>query len=403
MPLQKERDILAFCHLRWNFVYQRPQHLLSRWQKTAHVHLWEEPIFDDREEPSLQCSIGQGGVEVITPMLPRRLNGAEAEAVQRVLLDEYIAEKKLSNFVAWYYTPMALRFSDHLQPAVTVYDSMDELSAFQGAPPELILEEKRLFERADVVFCGGASLFASKRLQHPNVHLFASSIDAEHFAQAREPMADPADQAGIPHPRIGFYGVLDERLDRELLAQLSALNPDWHFVMIGPVVKISDDELPKGPNLHYLGQKSYSELPVYLANWDIAMLPFARNASTRFISPTKTPEYLAGGKPVISTPIQDVVRPYGEAGHVEIAATAQEFTAAANRIFSRPDPQWLKRVDQMLAGMSWDKTFEGMTAEIYRCAIRREAQLGRQPGKTRHVAVTSSAAQASIEREGEAA
>jgi hypothetical protein len=183
-----------------------------------------------------------------------------------------VEEQGLKQFVAWYYTPMALSFSGHLKPATVVYDCMDELSAFQGAPPELIDEEKRLFARADVVFAGGASLFASKRTQHANVHLFPSSIDLQHFAAARETLDDPADQAQIPHPRIGFYGVLDERLDRDLLRDVAAEHPEWQLVLVGPVVKVREDELPRAANLHYLGQKSYAELPQYLANWDVAML-----------------------------------------------------------------------------------------------------------------------------------
>jgi glycosyltransferase involved in cell wall biosynthesis len=372
------RNILTFCHLRWNFVYQRPQHLLSRYQKIANVHLWEEPVFKQSVTPFLQCSVGEDGVTVITPVLVLGLSDEQSIAVQRALLDRYIEETDLREFAAWYSTPMALRFSDHLQPVVTIYDCMDELSAFQGAPPQLISEEQRLFSRADVVFCGGASLYASKSLQHDNVHLFPSSIDREHFAAARRPMRDPSDQRGIPHPRIGFYGVLDERLDRDLLAAIARLRPKWHFVLLGPVVKIRETDLPHAANLHYLGQKQYADLPAYLGNWEVAMLPFARNASTRFISPTKTPEYLAGGKPVVSTPIADVVRPYGEAGHVAIAHDAAEFVAAIERILSTPDPGWLARVDAMLVSMSWDKTFEHMWKEIRRCSVSLNASAERE-------------------------
>jgi UDP-galactopyranose mutase len=244
---------------------------------------------------------------------------------------------------------------------------MDELSAFQGAPVALIEEERRLFQRADVVFVGGASLYDSKKRQHGNAHLFPSSIDHGHFTAARAKPTDPEDQAEIPHPRIGYYGVLDERLDRELLRNIAALHPEWHFVLIGPVVKIRDEELPRAANLHYLGQKRYAELPSYLGNWDVAMLPFARNASTRFISPTKTPEYLAGGKPVVSTPIEDVVNPYGNMGLVHIAANAEEFSEAIRLSLQGADETWLKQVDAFLGENSWDKTFEGMWKEIERC------------------------------------
>jgi UDP-galactopyranose mutase len=262
---------------------------------------------------------------------------------------------------------MALAFSDHLSPIVTVYDCMDELSAFQGAPPELMEMEDLLFARADVVFTGGASLHETKRRRHNNVHLFPSSIDREHFATARQPLLDASDQASVPYPRIGFYGVLDERLDQQLLDAVAKQNPSWHFILVGPIAKIDPHHLPQSPNIHYLGPKDYKELPQYLANWDVAMLPFAQNASTRFISPTKTPEYLAAGKPVVSTPIQDVVRPYGELGLVDVAGDADAFSAAISACLNRNDEKWLARVDDFISEMSWDRTFKRMWNEIGRC------------------------------------
>jgi glycosyltransferase involved in cell wall biosynthesis len=360
-------QVVCFCHLRWNFVYQRPQHLLTRVQSQVQVHLWEEPVFGDTATPMLLQVDTPESVRVLTPRLPHGLSVYAIENAQRDLLNQYLADHGIENFIAWYYTPMALRFSGHLNPEVTVYDCMDELSAFQGAPPELIEQEQKLFERSDVVFAGGSSLFASKETQHENVHLFPSSIDHHHFAAARHPQPDPPDQAAIPHPRIGFFGVLDERLDRDLLRDVAAAHPEWNLVLVGPVVKIRHEDLPQGANIHYLGQKSYAELPQYLANWDVAMLPFARNAATRFISPTKTPEYLAAGKPVVSTPIRDVVKPYGELGLVRIGRDAAEFSAAIAQSLHEAREGWLQKVDRFLANTSWDKTFEGMWKEILRC------------------------------------
>lgn len=365
-------------------MYQRPQHLMSQWGAASHVALFEEPHFVNSDTATLARSEGGPGVTVLTPMLPHGLSEQEVLSTQRRLLDDYLAESGISSYVCWYYTPMALRFTSHLRPSVVVYDCMDELSAFQGAPPEMVEQERRLFELADVVFAGGNSLFESKRVQHHNVHLFPSSIDQSHFARAREPMADPEDQQCIPHPRIGFYGVLDERLDTQLLKNLAALRPDWHIVLLGPVVKIREEDLPRADNLHYLGSKSYSDLPRYLAGWDVAILPFARNASTRFISPTKTPEYLAAGKPVVSTPIQDVVQPYGEMGLVRIASTAEEFAEAIAASLRPKDPSQSRRVDEFLAGMSWTKTFNSMLKEISRCGSGSKASvLAGPPGNMR--------------------
>jgi glycosyltransferase involved in cell wall biosynthesis len=359
--------ILCFSHLRWAFVYQRPQHLLSRAALRAEVFFWEEPIYADIQQADMRVAPQPCGVQVLTPLLPFSCQGKDSVEMQRALLDQWLADRDLSDFSAWYYTPMALLFTSHLRPDITVYDCMDQLSAFQGAPPELVELEQRLFELADVVFAGGKSLYEAKYGQHSNLHLFPSSIDRAHFAASRKPQADPADQISIPHPRIGFFGVLDERLDRDLLREVAACEPSCQFVLIGPVVKIREEELPHAPNIHYLGQKQYGQLPSYIAHWDAAMLPFAQNASTRFISPTKTPEYLAAGKPVISTPVRDVAEPYGRLGLARIAANAEEFCAAIKSSLAPQDPGWLPAVDEFLRNISWDRTFQGMWDEVLRC------------------------------------
>jgi len=359
-------DLVCLSHLRWDFVFQRPQHLLSRCARDRRVFYFEEPIYGD--ELRLDVSTREGGVRVAVPHLPR---GGDPEALQRVLLDQFFEQEGVVEYVLWYYTPMAVAWTDHLEPLAVVYDCMDELSAFKGAPPELKLREAELFSRADLVYTGGHSLYEAKRLQHDNAHPFPSSIDRAHFARAREATADPADQAHIPRPRLGFFGVVDERLDIELLDSAARLRPEWQFVIVGPVVKIDPETLPRRPNIHYLGGKSYQELPSYIAGWDVATLLFALNESTRFISPTKTPEYLAAGKPVVSTPITDVVRPYGELGLVRIAATAEEFVAAAEEALAEEGEERLRAADEFLSHTSWDKTWSEMWGLVGRVAEGR--------------------------------
>jgi glycosyltransferase involved in cell wall biosynthesis len=361
---REEPDLVCLSHLRWDFVYQRPQHLLSRCARERRVFFVEEPIYD---EGPLRLEVGPRAENlwVATPHLPHGLAHTEAEAAQQQLLDALLAEKQVGQFILWYYTPMALGFSSHLQPSAVVYDCMDELSAFRGAPATLRQREAELFRRADVVFTGGLSLYEVKRKQHANVHAFPSSIDVNHFGRARAELQEPADQAPIPRPRLGFFGVIDERLDIELLNSVAAARPDWHLILVGPVVKIDEAILPRRPNLHYLGMKPYEELPAYLAGWDVALLPFARNEATRFISPTKTPEYLAGGKPVVSTPIHDVVCPYGEQNLVQIASGAGEFiTAVTVALDSGAPTAWRQRVDAFLAQNSWDYTWQEMRSLI---------------------------------------
>jgi UDP-galactopyranose mutase len=273
---------------------------------------------------------------------------------------------------------MAVSFSTHLSPIATIYDCMDELSAFKDAPAALRQNEAKLFSRADLVFTGGQSLYEAKRKQHPRVHAFPSSVDVAHFIKARTHSTEPADQASIPHPRLGYVGVIDERMDVDLLAESARLKPDWHFVMVGPVVKIQESSLPKAPNIHYLGGKPYPELPAYLAGWDVALLPFARNESTRFISPTKTPEYLAAGLPVVSTSIRDVVRPYGNLRLAHIADTADHFVSSAEEAMNGHlgDSEWLARVDEHLATMSWNRTWASMKSLIEDIVREREDDSG---------------------------
>ena len=355
-------DLVCLSHLRWNFVYQRPQHLLSRCVKKQRVFFIEEPIFGPYISGRLDVSMDESGVCVVVPHLIGTLSQEEANAAQQGLIDDLFAQAQIHNYILWYYTPMAVSFTRHLEPLVVVYDCMDELSAFKEAPPALRESEAELFSRADLVFTGGQSLYEIKVNQHPNVYAFPSSIDNMHFAQARTLIQDPNDQANIPHPRLGFFGVLDERMDLDLLDGIAAARPDWHLVIIGPVVKIDPTVLPRRHNIHYLGAKAYKDLPAYIAGWDVAFLPFARNESTRFISPTKTPEYLAAGKPVVSTSIRDVVRPYGQLGIVRIADTVEEFVAAATGAMNQnPDSSgWLREVDAFLAQTSWDLTWAQM-------------------------------------------
>jgi UDP-galactopyranose mutase len=372
--LDIQPDLLCFSHLRWHFVTQRPQHLLTRAARTRRVFFWEEPWWDADDNgdgtPTLEAMREGENLWVLRPHLPRAGN---ADEMLRALLDRFMADRHITRYLRWYYTPMMLSFTSHLAPEATVYDCMDELSGFLFAPPELREREQQLFEAADVVFTGGMSLYEAKRKQHGNVHAFPSSIDVPHFAQAKSITEDAPEQAVIPHPRAGFFGVLDERFDHALMAEVARLRPNIHFIFLGPVVKIDPAILPQGENIHYLGGKSYAELPQYLAGWDVALIPFALNESTRYISPTKTPEYLAAGKPVVSTPIHDVISGYGNAGLVAIADNAEEFAAALDRALEPPTESWQQAVAEKLSTTSWDRTWEAMSGEIDRVLKPREA------------------------------
>ncbi len=369
------RPLLCFSHLRWNLVYQRPQHLLTRCARHQRVYYFEEPNFTGTQ-PRIEAMPTASGVTVVVPHLPPGLKQMAIDSARRELLEGFLRSEEIEAPVLWYYTPMALPYTEHIRCSARVYDCMDELSLFMDAPPALQELERRLLNMADVVFTGGQTLYQYKKAtsQHQNIHAFPSSVDVPHFAQARALDIDPVDQAGIPHPRVGYFGVIDERMDLALIGGLAELRPDLQFVMIGPVVKIDKESLPLRDNIHWLGSKTYDELPAYLSGWDVALLPFALNESTRFISPTKTPEYLAAGRPVVSTSITDVVTPYGDEGLVWIADSPDAMSSAIDEALASDRPARQRHVDAFLSRTSWDRTWYEMWRHV-ETVVRRATRL----------------------------
>ncbi len=355
--------LICFSHLRWDFVLQRPQHLMQRFSRDRQVFFFEEFIPTDHHLPYLEVHPFEGtSVKAIRPRIPQWWDEGDRERALGRLLDDLIALHGARRPILWFYTPMMFTFAQHVDTEAVVYDCMDELANFRFAPPRLKELEAALMARADIVFTGGVSLYEAKKDRHDNIHAFPSSVDIDHFQTARGALADPADQAGIPHPRLGYYGVIDERLDLQLIEATAAARPNYSFVFLGPVVKISATDLPKAPNVHYLGQKNYADLPSYLSGWEAATMPFALNEATRFISPTKTPEYLSAGRPVVSTRVADVVRTYGDAPGVFFAEGRDDFARACDaalQLANSKEP-WLEAVDRLLTRSSWDTTFKDM-------------------------------------------
>jgi UDP-galactopyranose mutase len=366
--MDKTPAIIVFSHLRWNWVWQRPQHLLSRLAKRFPVIFIEEPLPCEAGRVA-HWSIEQpvASVLVCTPFTTAEspgFNGSQLNELD-ILLDQLVTQLALRNILVWLYTPMALPLARRLKPLAMIYDVMDELSAFKGAPPELLEWEAEAYRCVDLVFTGGPSLYRAKCDRHPNVHCFPSSVDAAHFGKARNNALDHAEQSSLPRPRLGFFGVIDERIDLALLDQMARERPEWQLLMVGPVTKIYPADLPRHPNIYYFGQQTYDQLPAFLAGWDVCLLPFALNESTRFISPTKTLEYMAAEKPIVSTPITDVVEPYGNIVHIGDSADA--FIAACDQALN----QTAEQLNQQLAGMrkillntSWDMTARAMAKEI---------------------------------------
>ncbi|MEP7146986.1 MAG: glycosyltransferase [bacterium] len=351
-------DLICFSHLRWDFVHQRPQHLLTKFSSAYRIFYIEEPIYDtEKDNLTFQT---ENGIWIVKLHLSGNNYDHDILIRQKNLLNAFFLKLNIIKYIFWYYTPMALPLGEDFSPDLIIYDCMDELANFRFAPPELKELETRLIAESHLVFTGGKSLFNKKKGLHDSVYCFQSSIDKNHFSRGQNFREDPPDQVQIPHPRLGYFGVLDERLDLALIREMAMKQPEWQFIFIGPVTKIDPDSLPRGKNIHYLGYKDYKVLPDYLSGWDIALMPFAINESTDFISPTKTPEYLAAHKPVISTPIADVVDPYGKLELVNIASTSDEFIAAAEKEFNSSKEEWKKNIDTFLANTSWEITFQQM-------------------------------------------
>lgn len=371
----RNAPLICFSHLRWDFVLQRPQHLMQRFASDRQVFFFEEYIPTDHHLAYLEIHAFEGTtVKAVRPRVPHGWSEGDREEALRKLLDELLELNNAARPILWFYTPVMYGFASHIDAGAVVYDCMDELANFKFAPPGLKEMETALIARADVMFTGGHSLYEAKRHQHGNIHLFPSSVDAAHFQGARDDSEQPFDQKVIIGPKVGYYGVIDERLDLALIGAVAKARPGLSFIFIGPVTKIAPEDLPKASNIHYLGQKSYKDLPAYLSGWEAALMPFALNEATKFISPTKTPEYLAAGRPVVSTPVTDIIRHYGRTDGVFIARDANSFASACDDAIAlkkKLDTGWLAAVDTMLRGSSWDATYVAMSALVEEAVTRR--------------------------------
>ena len=349
-------SIIVFSHLRWDFVFQRPQHLMSRLARHYAIVFVEEPQPGGRDLAWRQIS-PHSRLTVLRPEMNIEKPGFHRVDLAPLRDKLHELRAQYPSPIAWVYTPMAMPLLDAITPRAIVYDCMDELSAFKDPPPELGLREEALLATADLVFTGGPSLYEARRHRHPNVHCFPSSVDVSHFRQAlNRNIAHPA-LLELQGPKLGFFGVLDERIDLELIAAIADQRPHWQLILVGPIAKIDADQLPRRVNIHYLGQQSYQKLPQFLAAWDVCLMPFAMNESTRYISPTKSLEYMAAELPVVSTPVPDVQALHGDV--IDIAGTTGEFIACCERALFMSDVARqvrIRRMREKLSRTSWDHT-----------------------------------------------
>lgn len=334
--------IICFSSVPWRNA-GRIRALMERFACNRQMFFLEEPVRSDNETLRIQpCA--STGVQVVTPMLPTI--GAES---RREVLELLLARSGPA--IAWYTAPEARSFSDHVPWLAVVYDC-----AADPAPAWRPLEG-RLIQEADLVFAGGLGLHEDRRDLHPNVHCFPGGIDVESFEAARRLLPEPDDQIGLRRPLLGRFGVVDDNLDFDLLVEMAALRPQWHFAMIGPIETAR--ELPRPGNIHWLGERDEAELPAYLSHWDLAVMPLARHAVA---DSTEALRYLAGGRRVVSTPVREVRRRFAGLEAVALAEDAAGFVAAAEQAMLRADVSDFVAVDDFLETVSWDAIQQHMAA-----------------------------------------
>jgi glycosyltransferase involved in cell wall biosynthesis len=391
---KSDYPIIVHCHLRWDFVWQRPQQFLSRFSKRHRVLFCEGPLLHDESKGernfapyyTLRRDEKFPNVTVMQTHFPAsRFGDAKWVDAQRLQLLCAALDKELGgkfeHAVQWFYDPMAAPiFLNRVGEVANVYDCMDQLSQFKFAPPELARRERVLLHAADVVFTGGRKMWEDKIQYNDNCHFYGCGVDVAHFSAALEKSTRvPRDLALLKRPTLGYFGVVDERLDYDLIEQLADANPEWSICMIGPTCKVDPKDLPQRPNLHWMGGREYSQLPSYTKGFDVCLMPFAMNEATEFINPTKALEYMATGTPIISTAVPDVVSNF--ASVVKVANTADEFIALCRQNLNRPDGAAIQRGLKMANENTWEMIVAKMESHIAKALERRSvAQRVEMPG-----------------------
>ncbi len=371
--LKKPDDlsVIVHCHLRWDFVWQRPQQIFSRLAAHHPIAFVEEPMWQEGER-RLDVSEPFTNVARIIPVLSASQKKDDSDIqfaavlplLRRGLTEHPLLRGRFTSPIQWFYSPLtAPSFLDGFDAVGTVYDCMDELAQFRFAPPALREREQLLISRSDVVFTGGYQLFQSKSRYHNNVHFYGCGVDAEHYRKARLAETElPNEVVNLPKPIFGYFGVIDERLDYALLTQLAREMPHASIVMVGPFAKVEKQSLPNLPNIHWLGQRSYADLPALVKSFNVCLMPFALNEATQYVNPTKTLEYMAAGKPVVSTAVPDVLHHFTPI--VDVALTADEFVTAVRRAAFSPRADLIEQGIERANRASWDSIVNAMRGHM---------------------------------------
>ena len=336
--------IICLSHLKWErTLFQRPQQLMqqmSHRRKVLYVAVCGlREFLAALLRGRIRELYGRHNENLTYLNLPHLLFfsrlpliGPLASWLTASALKALARRRGLGEATLWLYFPRFVESLKHFPHRQLVYDCMDFFEGFSSTDAGIRDDEQRLLRQADLVFTGGKSLQRAREGVNPRTYCFPSGVEFEHFHQAAQTAtAIPEDIQRLPRPILGYFGAVDERIDFALLASVCRQRPQWSVVLLGP--RIMQQPLPESlPNFHYLGKKDYGQLPHYLKAFDVCLMPFVISELTQRISPTKTPEYLAGGKPVVSTAIPDVVADYSDL--VRIAQTPEEFIAMTEEALS---------------------------------------------------------------------
>jgi glycosyltransferase involved in cell wall biosynthesis len=380
----EDYSLIVHCHLCWDWVWQRPQQFLSR-LSARHRILFVETVGPDPQlaAPYARFREAEGfpNITLLRIQFPtgqwsdgRFVDRERRRLVQEALKSELLAGQ-FQNPVQWFYDPMAVAaFGGRMDEAATVYDCMDELSKFKGAPPVIVERERKLLALADVVFTGGRKMFEAKSRFNANCHFYGCGVDVNHFGKARdESTRVPDDLAHLKKPVLGYFGVVDERMDYELVAKLADANPDWSVAIIGPAIKVDPGQFPQRPNLHWLGGRDYQALPACCKGFDVCLMPFAMNEHTEFINPTKSLEYMATARPIVSSAVPDVISNFGSV--VKIARSHDEFIAHCRQAAASPDREAIERGLKMASENSWESIVNRLDQHIRDVLVRNNQEM----------------------------
>ena len=352
---------------------------MRRLARDRQVFFVEEPRVT-KGEPFTVVRRVEPNLHVVSLRVPAHLSARALENAQRRCVASLTPKDE--HPLLWIYSPAASRAARDLEPSLVVYDCVADHASRAGATATMKENERSLLASADLVLTAGTALFEAKRAHNVSTYPLPSSVDVAHFARARSPRNE--DRAGllsglraIPGPRVGFLGSIDDRVDLDLVDRLAEARPGLHIVLCGALSGVTRWTLPDRPNVHYVGAQDYDDLPEHVASWDAAIFPFRGDVATRRSEPSGLLACLAAGKPIVSTPL-DELGPYVAQDLVTVAHPAQFAAAVDAALRQARSPAVMngrrRAREQLLARTSWDRTCSAMFRLVDEAAMARKVR-----------------------------